>query len=194
MCFTAEEAVYLNRHGFDDLLLAYPIWDAFHLTQIAKRRRENHIITVMIDSIEHINHLEKIAKQEKCTFLVCIDIDLSSDFFVIHFGVHRPPIKTVEHAMAIINLVSDSNYMQIDGVMGYEAQIARVTDNDPNQQTKNKVIRFMKGKSSKELVKKRQKLINAIEDNGEIIGKYATYRGTINVFYKSKLSQHKLGR
>lgn len=166
MCFTAEEAIYLIGHGFDDLLVAYPVWDASHLTQIAECRRENHSITVMIDSIEHIDHLEKIAKQENCTFLVCIDIDLSSDFFGIHFGVHRSPIKTVEHAMAIVNRVSDSNYLQIDGVMGYEAQIAGVTDNDPNQLAKNKVIQVMKRKSSKELIQKREKLMDTMKARG----------------------------
>ncbi|MTW87839.1 amino acid deaminase/aldolase [Virgibacillus dakarensis] len=166
MCFTADEAVYLNGHGFDDLLIAYPVWDTYHLKQIAKLRRDNHIITVMIDSIDHIDRLEKVAKAEHCTFLVCIDIDLSSDFFGLHFGVHRSPIKTLEHAVAIINRASGSNYLQIDGVMGYEAQIAGVTDNDPNQKAKNNVIRFLKRKSSAELIKKRDMIIKAIKRKG----------------------------
>src|SRR5690625_6359404 len=105
MCFTADEAIYLQEQGFDDLLIAYPVWNATQLRKISLLVKNNQTITVMIDSIEHIDRLEQIAKETKGTFLVCMDIDLSSDFSGLHFGVHRSPIKTLEHALAIVNRV-----------------------------------------------------------------------------------------
>src|SRR5690625_6847995 len=113
----------------------------------------------MIDSEEHIDHLESIARREEGSFLVCIDIDVSSKILGIHFGVHRSPIKTVEDAQLIAMRVLDSDVLKLDVVMGYEAQIAGVTDSDPSQKTRSQLIRFLKRKSSKELIEKRSLII-----------------------------------
>jgi len=166
MCFTADEAIYLQEQGFDDLLIAYPVWNTTQLRKISQLVRDNQTITVMIDSVEHIDRLEQIAKETKGSFLVCMDIDLSSDFYGLHFGVHRSPIKTPEHALAIVNRIVDSIFLHLDGVMGYEAQIAGITDNNPEQKAKNKVIQFLKRKSSKELMQKRQHILDAIHAKG----------------------------
>ncbi|HLR09112.1 MAG TPA: amino acid deaminase/aldolase [Bacillota bacterium] len=166
MSYSGSEAIYLADHGFDDLLIAYPIWNETILHNIAERVKSGKTLTVMIDSVAHIDRLEAIAKKAKSTFLVCIDIDLSSSYPGLHFGVHRSPIKTVEHAIAIVNRINDSRYLQLDGVMGYEAQIAGVTDNDPKQKMKNQAIRFLKKTSSKELTKKRHNVIAAIKSKG----------------------------
>lgn len=166
MCFTADEAVYLNEQGFDDLLIAYPIWNATQLRQISHLVKRKQTITVMVDSIEQIDRLEQIAKETKGKFLVCIDIDLSSDFYGLHFGVHRSPIKTTEHALAIVNRIVNSTFLHLDGVMGYEAQIAGITDNNPDQKVKNKVIQLLKRKSSKELLRKRKDILDAIHAKG----------------------------
>lgn len=165
MCFTAEEAVYLNQNGLDDLLIAYPIWNQYHLRQIAKLRKAKHTITVMVDSTEHMERLEQIAKEENSTFLICLDFDLSSNYFGLHFGVHRSQVKTSEHAMALIHRIRESRYLQLDGIMGYEAQIAGVTDKDPNQQIKSSVIRLLKRKSINEIAKKRQNLMEQLRSN-----------------------------
>lgn len=166
MCFTADEAIHLNDQGLDDLLIAYPIWNAYHLKQLAKRVSQNATITVMVDSYEHIDHLENIAKEVDGHFLVCIDIDLSSDIMGLHFGVHRSPIKTIDHAVAIARRIHSSDHLTLDGVMGYEGQIAGITDNNPHTKTKNKLIQFLKKKSSKELIAKRKQIINSLKTYG----------------------------
>src|SRR5690625_6083175 len=50
--------------------------------------------------------------------------------------------------------------------MGYEAQIACITDVNPNSKIKNSVIRKLKKNSSKKLMKKRKKIIHLIEQKG----------------------------
>src|SRR5690625_3052583 len=87
MCFTAKEAIYLYEQGFNDLLVAYPTWDEKNLRQVCRLVNDGATITLMIDSVAHINRLETIAKEENGTFLVAVDIDLSSSFPGLHFGV-----------------------------------------------------------------------------------------------------------
>lgn len=166
MCFTADEAIHLHSHGFDDVLIAYPVWNTYHLEEISKRVHENATITVTVDSYEHIDHLENIAKKAGRHFLVCMEIDLSSDIMGLHFGVHRSPIKTVDHAVAVAKRIDTSPYLTLDGVMGYEGQIAGVTDNNPYTRTKNKLIKMLKKKSSKEFIPKRKQIIDSLKSYG----------------------------
>ncbi|MUV36719.1 hypothetical protein JNUCC1_00523 [Lentibacillus sp. JNUCC-1] len=166
LCFHPDEALYLNDNGFDDLLIAYPAVNHSSLKQIAERVKQNQTITLMIDSVTHIEILEQIAKETDSHFLVCLDIDLSSSYPGLHFGVHRSPVKTREHAIALINRIHNSKHVRLDGIMGYEAQIAGVTDNNPKQKTKNAVIRLLKRSSTKELVNKREQIVKDIENKG----------------------------
>ena len=166
MSFTVEEAIYLHDQGFDDILIAYPIWNENQLRDVCQKVTDGAMITLMIDCVEHIEHLEAIASEEKGNFLVCMDIDLSSQLFGIHFGVHRSPIKKVTDALAIANRILLSEELKLDGIMGYEAQIAGVTDNDSNQLLRSKMVQILKRKSSKQLIEKRATIIKEIEQAG----------------------------
>lgn len=188
MCFTADEAIYLSTHHFDDLLVAYPTWNEEQLRKVCNLTKKGKVITLMVDSLEHIIRLEKIAKEEKGTFLVCLDIDLSSKLLGIYFGVHRSPIKTTNQAVHMAKRITDSSFLQLDGIMGYEAQIAGVTDNDPRQKMKSNVIRFLKEKSSKQLIQKRQAIISSLEHLG-IFPRFVNGGGTGSL-HQTSLEEH----
>src|SRR5699024_9858788 len=130
MCFTADEAIYLNNNGLNDLLIAYPLWDTNQLKKVAKRVSTGQTLTLMSESIEHSKHLENIASQNQQQFLVCVDIDLSTKYPGLHFGVHRSPIKTVKQAIKFVSRIIKSSYLKLDGLMSYEAQIDGITDNN----------------------------------------------------------------
>lgn len=166
MCFTGEEALFLHEKGFDDLLIAYPIWEENTLRAICHRVKEGATITVMVDSVKHINRLERIGIKEKGHFLICLDIDLSTKHYGIHFGVYRSPIRTTKQLASLLHYIKQMKRIVLDGVMGYEAQIAGVTDKNPNQKIKNAVIRHLKWKSKKEIRQKRKKMMKVIEESG----------------------------
>src|SRR5690625_2036843 len=88
MCFTADEAIYLQEQGFDDLLIAYPVWNTTQLRKISQLVRDNQTITVMFDSVEHTDRLEQIAKEPMGSFLVCMVIYVSSYFSLRYFCLH----------------------------------------------------------------------------------------------------------
>lgn len=166
MCFTAEEAIYLHEQGFDDLLIAYPPWNKEQLSHISELTKNGATITIMIDSKEHIEHLESIASRTNGSFLVCIDIDLSSNIAGLHFGVYRSSIQTIDDVMEIIKRISHSKQLTLDGLMGYEAQIAGIVDKAPNQFFKNHIIRLLKKLSSKHIRQKREQIMHQMEQEG----------------------------
>lgn len=166
MCFTAEEAIYLSEQGFDDLLVAYPTWDEKQLRQVCQLVKEGATITLMIDSLSHIERLKTIAKQMDGSFLVAIDMDLSSHFPGVYFGVYRSPLREVNDIIQLVNHISDSPYLTLDGLMGYEAQIAGVVDRAPNQLIKNKIVGLLKTRSLQHIESKRTAVMKALNRGG----------------------------
>ncbi|MCR8644210.1 amino acid deaminase/aldolase [Paenibacillus sp. N1-5-1-14] len=166
MTFTGEETLFLAEQGFDDLLLGYPIWNVDAITALARLVKDGRLITLMVDSEEHLAHIERMAQQADVQMPVCIDLDLSSDFGKLHFGVWRSPVRSVMAAVELAQRIAASPYLVLDGIMGYEAQIAGVGDHNPTTLVKNKIIRFMKKRSIAEFTHKRAELIHILHQKG----------------------------
>lgn len=163
MCFSAEEALFLREKGFTDLLIAYPVWESNQLIKIAQVTHQDRSITVMVDSLEHVERLETIAKVESASFQVSIDMDVSMKLPGLHFGVYRSRLRRPKDVLRLAKRIQQSSVLHLDGIMGYEAQIAGVTDNDSRQRTKNLAIRQLKKQSLKKIHNKRTQLINRLQ-------------------------------
>ncbi|MED1408720.1 amino acid deaminase/aldolase [Bacillus paramycoides] len=166
MCFSPREALFLIEQGFNDLLLGYPAYNERALYEISLLTKQGFIITCMVDCEENIVYLEKIAEKSSGCFRVCLDIDMSSRFFRLHFGVRRSPVKDVQNALKIVEKVKASPYLILDGVMGYEAQIAGVGDDMPKQWLQNQLISYLKRKSVLEINKRRGNIVKEIQNLG----------------------------
>src|SRR5579871_4175728 len=129
MCYSAQEAAYLASQGFDDLLVGYPCWQEQDISTVALANSGGVQITLMIDSLEHIERIEEIAGRQNARLPVCLEIDMSLDVPGLHFGVWRSPIRTTEQARPLIERLLTTSHVYLDGIMGYEAQIAGVGDN-----------------------------------------------------------------
>jgi D-serine deaminase-like pyridoxal phosphate-dependent protein len=166
MCFSPQEAFYLAKQGFTDLLLAYPVYDEFVIRKLLRLNQEYTSITFMVDCYEHVKHMEKLAKQEKLTVPLCVDLDMSSTIGPLHFGVRRSPLRTKEQIMHIIDIIMSSSYVYLDGLMGYEAQIAGIGDNHPAHLIQNNIIRKLKKHSAHEIMEKRAEIVRELKHAG----------------------------
>lgn len=163
MSYDALEAVFLSQKGFDDLLVAYPMWDEKRVEAVCQEVQKGKKIVLMVDSLEHIEHLNHIGQKNDTVIPLCLDIDMSSNYFGIHFGVWRSSVRTVKEALTLCKKIKDSKFVTLYGVMGYEAQIAGLPDFSPaNNFLLNAVIRFLKKRSKKEVRKRRTQIVSAI--------------------------------
>lgn len=169
MCYTAREALYLTSKCFSDLLLGYPIWNAQDIAAIAQATTEGASITLMIDSIEHIEHIEAIAQSHGVQLPVCIEIDMSLNIPGLHFGVWRSPLRTPEQARPLIERILALQHVRLDGLMGYEAQIAGVVDNAPGQRVKNTLVRMLKHRSRPDVAARRAAFGALVKTYGETL-------------------------
>ena len=166
MCYTALEAVYLASQGFGDLLIGYPAWNEHDLAAVARATKDGAHITLMIDSIEHVERIESIASRHDVRLPLCLEIDMSMDVPGLHFGVWRSPVRTVEQARPIIERIKASTHVFLDGLMGYEAQIAGLGDNFPGQRAKNALVRRLKRRSIHEVAERRAAIVALIRSCG----------------------------
>ena len=164
MAFSPYESVYLAKQGLDDILLGYPVWDPAGLEMIAEQLREGKRITLMVDSAEQVEHVADIARRTGVTFPLCLDIDLSLTLPGLHFGVRRSPVRTVDAAEAVVQAIGSASGVYLDGVMGYEAQIAGVGDNYPRMRTKNSIVRALKKQSVMRIAEKRAAIVSRIQE------------------------------
>jgi len=166
LCYHALEAVWLAKQGFSDLLVAYPTVNTSAVGAVCDATRNGHRITLMVDSVEHVRRLDALAKASGVVLPLCLDIDMSLALPGLWFGVRRSPVTTTDDALAVWRAIADSACLRLDGVMGYEAQIAGLADADPAQRLRSAVVRRLKSMSRKQLRRRRGEIVTALTDAG----------------------------
>ncbi|MFC4078264.1 amino acid deaminase/aldolase [Salinithrix halophila] len=167
MCFSVPEALFLSEeHGLDDLLVAYPAWDASSLMRVGGELASGKRITLMVDCVEHVSRLDAIAQGTDWVFPVCIDMDLSVSWPGLHFGVRRSPLRSLEAFLELARFIGESPRVELEGVMGYEAQVAGVGDWVPGKPLRNGIVRLLKQHSIRRIARQRRDWLKALKDRG----------------------------
>jgi len=164
MCYTGHEAAYLASRGLDDLLVAYPVVHPAEIERVCDCLEEGTEVTLMIDSDAHIERIGAVAEERGVEVPLCIDVDMSTEHFGIHFGVHRSDIRTPEDALVLARTAAATEGVSLRGVMGYEAQIAGLPDDDPSKHAiANGLMRRLKDRSAPEMRRRREVVVAALE-------------------------------
>lgn len=166
MSFTGEEALFLLENGFDNILLGYPIINKNQIAKLCEYINLGKNVVFMTDLPEHVALINEIAKEKNVIAKICIDMDMSSQFPFLYFGVYRSSIKTISHLKAFTNYVKLCENIHLTGLMGYESQIAGVGDKMSDQKVKSQLIRLLKKKSIKEVKDRRGNAVAFLKNNG----------------------------
>ncbi len=166
MAFSVREAVHLAGNGFDNILVAYPVWSEARAAGFADVLRAGKTIRLMVDLEEHLEFLEEVAAQQGVTIPVCIDLDMSMSLPGLHFGVRRSGVTTPEQAVRLYEISRDCPHLRLDALMGYEAQIAGVQDQMPGAFAKSALVRMLKGRSIRQLRARRKAVVDALRKAG----------------------------
>lgn len=163
MCFTAPEAVWLSELGFDDLLVAYPTYYPAHIEAVAKCVQKGKKIYLMTDKKEHLEQIHQIGSQLNVQIPICLDLDMSSHFPGLYFGVHRSSLVDKNSVEQYLKMLPNYPFAKLQGLMGYEAQIAGLGNNFKGQAIKNAVIKLLQKRSIQEIAKRRAEIVNLVE-------------------------------
>jgi len=166
MSFSGAEAVYLSKKGFDDILIAYPVINPEVITEICDELKKSKYINLMVDKLDHVHIINKVGMLNKVKIPISVDIDMSVDFPGLHFGVWRSSIRKPMNLRSILEEIKQMEYVSLDGLMGYEAQIAGVADKVKGKMLMNSVVRSLKRFSINKIASKRKKSVDMIKDMG----------------------------
>ncbi len=153
LAYHPDEAMWLAEKGIKDIVVAYPYIRWFEQQTNADLNWDQ--VTFMTDSIKHLDVLNEMAIKLNKKINICFDIDLSTSHFGIYFGVHRSSIKTLDDLRLLLESLKQRKQLKLRGLMGYEAQIAGVGDNNPFKKILNPIIKFLKTISMKQVISKR---------------------------------------
>ncbi len=166
MAYCAREAVFLADHGFDNILVAYPVLGELRHCRYIESLQAGKTLCLMIDSVEHVEYLEALGAETGTTLPVCIDVDMSSSYPGLHFGVRRSSVTTGDQAVRVWRAIQESPHVRLDGVMGYEAQVAGLSDRQPGRGAMGPVIRTLKRRSIREVAARRKEVVDALRAEG----------------------------
>jgi D-serine deaminase-like pyridoxal phosphate-dependent protein len=172
LCFTLPEALWLWEKGLRDLVVAYPTTDTACLTRLARLTAEHpdEAPTVMVDSPEHLDLIERAATSFVAPVRVAMDIDVSWWPLggLLKVGPKRSPIRNAEQAVALAREIESRERVNLVGLMAYEGQIAGVGDNVPRKFITNTLIRGMQSASSRDVAERRAAIVDAVMDVADL--------------------------
>lgn len=166
LCYHPLEAAWLYAKGFDDLVVAYPSVDKAGLHAVTAAVQKGARIALMTDHPDHLRAIHQAAKEAGVVQPVWLELDCSVSFPGLWFGVYRSPVRGLGDLDAYLETLASCTNLRLEGVMGYEAQIAGVADNAPGQAVKNALIRLLKNRSVPRIREWRKVALEKLRDSG----------------------------
>ena len=169
LAFTLPEALWLaDCLTSDDIVVAYPTADQAALTRLAGYPQAAIAVTVMVDSVEHLDLIARAAAAaaDPRPVRVAIDIDAGYQALGERFraGARRSPVRTPAQAVALARAVASRPALKLAGLMAYEAQIAGVGDDPPGRPAYARAVRAMQRRSAAELAGRRAAIVKAVRE------------------------------
>jgi len=169
LAFTLPEALWLVQCGTsDDIVVAYPTADQVALADLAGHAQAATAITVMVDSIEHLDLIARAAATVADPHPVRVAIDIDAGYQALggrlRAGARRSPVRTPAQAATLAREILARPGLRLAGLMAYEAQIAGVGDNPPGRPAYARAIRAMQRRSAAELAARRAAIVAAVRD------------------------------
>lgn len=172
LCYAVAEAALLATEGFDDLVIAYPTVQQSDLALAWDMTQRGTNLTLMADAPVHIAMLADFWRDRAPAatgaqpLRVCIDLDMSYRPGGTHLGVQRSPVRTPAHLEAMLDAVLARPELRLVGLMGYEAQIAGLGDDNPFAPLLNPAKRLVKRLSTTDVASRRRAAADLLARRG----------------------------
>jgi D-serine deaminase-like pyridoxal phosphate-dependent protein len=160
MCFSAAEAEFLAAQGFDDFLIAYPVWRDADVAAVARLTAAGKTVSVAADAVETIDRLA--AADARIKVVLCLDMAWTP--LGLYFGVRRSPLRSVDDVRQLARHAATR--AQFHGLLAYEAQVAGLGDDSPHQSWQNGIKALIRHRSAADVARRRSAIVRALTDDG----------------------------
>lgn len=165
LAYTLAEALWLGE-THDDVVVGYPTADRGAIRRLAADEQLAARVTLMIDDVAQLDLVDAVvAPERRAVVRVAIELDSSYRSRLLgHVGVRRSPVHEPAAAEALAEAVIARRGFRLVGMMGYEAQIAGVT----NAGAGKTPIRMMQRASAAELRERRSEAVARVRQVAEL--------------------------
>ncbi len=169
LAFTLPEALWLaDCQVSDDIVVAYPTTDQAALARLAAHPQAALAISVMVDSVDHLDLIARAAAAVADPSPVRVAIDIDAGYRALggrlRAGAWRSPVRYPAQAAALARAIAARPGLRLAGLMAYEAQIAGVGDDPPGRPAYARAIRAMQRRSAAELASRRAAIVAAVRE------------------------------
>jgi D-serine deaminase-like pyridoxal phosphate-dependent protein len=168
LAFTLGEALWLARHGFEDIVVAYPTADRAALSELARLGAElpRARVTVMVDDLAQLDLIDAACAGADPPIRVCIDLDAGYRALGgrIVVGAKRSPVHTPAQAVTLARAILARDTLALVGIMSYEAHIAGLGDAPRGRPLRALAIRAIQSRSARELATRRAEAVAAVRE------------------------------
>jgi D-serine deaminase-like pyridoxal phosphate-dependent protein len=169
MCYSLREAAALVARGFDDLLVAYPHISEADLDLYAGLRSAGANVSLAVDSDDGARRMSAVAERHgvRMRAVLCVDMSLRPANGLLHLGVRRSPLHSVEQVLALADSIRALPGLELHGVLGYEAQVAGLGDDSPYDSPLVRAgKRLVRAASMAEIKTRRSSVARRLADRG----------------------------
>lgn len=167
MTYSARETKLLADQGFDDFVLAYPVSSADDARALVDLGRRDVTVRAVVDCEAHVELLAHAASGRPGRLSLCLDVDCAWRLLGgrLHLGVRRSPLRTPDAALALADKARRVR-LEVSALMGYEAQVAGMRDDNPQSRHLDPVRRFVRQRSKPLAARRRRAMIDALRAAG----------------------------
>jgi D-serine deaminase-like pyridoxal phosphate-dependent protein len=168
LAYTLPEALWLAE-TIPDVVVGYPSVDRLGIRTLATSAKLASRVTLMIDSVDQLDLIDAVAPATKRESIrIAIELDVSWDAPILgHTGVFRSPVHSPHAARALAEVVVARPGFTLVGMMGYEAQIAGLT-NDPVSKPRGVAVRWIQARSVAELAERRGRAVASVREIADL--------------------------
>jgi D-serine deaminase-like pyridoxal phosphate-dependent protein len=163
--YTLAEVLWLVEHGIsEDVVVAYPSVDRDALTQLVTSPSAAARITLMVDSVDHLDVVDSVRSSKAVPVRVALDVDAGLRVAGRHLGPKRSPLFDAEAVIGLARTVVARPGFRLVGVMTYEGQVAGLADDVPGQRARSFAVRRVKALSVAQLRERRAAIAAALAE------------------------------
>lgn len=168
MTYTATETAFLHEQGLRGFLLAYPVIERGDARALADLAAGGADLAVVVDDPAQLEVLDAAATERATTLSVVVELDVAYRPLgaALHLGVRRSPLRGERDALSFVERIGTYPGLRFGGVMGYEAQIAGLSDDPPSGRLEGLARRGLKARSRADVEATRARVVRALEAAG----------------------------
>ena len=131
----------------DDIVVAYPTVDRGALAELVASPSAAAAITLMVDSVAHLDVVDCVRVSPTVPVRVAIDVDAGLQLAGQHFGPKRSPLQDTAAVVALAREIIGRDGFRLVGAMTYEGQVAGLQDAVPTARAQSLIVRRLKSLS-----------------------------------------------